>query len=175
MSTVTILPGESFDVVSHSELRHEIQALERRMDGYIRDVYRGVKPIRMRPIINMPANTTGFIDAGGPRSGFYWTISLISYVVSAITGSSQNAYLYRTTDWSNATPFLAAGSNSIGLGYIGTAASKGAPQTFGNGGILLHPDEHLVAYCPQQSTQQQAELIIDAIEVPAEMVGKILI
>ena len=152
--------GEHYDLVSADELNQHTSRIEKRFDTFIRDLTRGLKVMRLGPAAGTTdASGNVSITLQGPRSGYIWEIRRI-----AVAGNTADSVtVYRSTDGTtNPNQYL-------GVLPLTSYGALGSKSTF------LMPDESLVIVGTALSTKSTTLTVTgEAIEVPAEMIGKLL-
>lgn len=165
---VDMVPGQSYDLVSNQEMHGHISALNNRMQEFIRQEYVGVKPIRFSSGLKPYAiNTQVILSTSGPNAGYIWAIQRVN--IYADSGGTTSCVLYRTSDPTSLLPFPNGHKDYV------MAFGNGNSQGFGKGQLLVNPGEVLAAFILNTTNAGNAILHGEAIEVPAEMVGKLLI
>lgn len=172
-----LVPGAELDMVTPADLDERFERIDRRFDALIRDELRGVKPIRSRGSFSyLGAVSENYsIVIPGPNSGYIWSVMYLAFNWSASTLNS--AYFARTTSPQNFgnTDFDPNQLRDM-LGFnVVNASERSFSQTFSRGQLLLNSDESLVAFGTTGAAAVAMAMTIDAIEVPAEMVGKLVI
>lgn len=161
------IAGYEFDSYTREEAREDLHAaFSRNLDASVREQLRGIKPIKL-PIATAVASGASLTLGGsginiGPESGYFWRIGRIT--ISSSSGTDTGAVsLYVGNDPSN-----------LGQQYlIDNTLKVGAAYYPGTRGLFLWPGEQL--YVSIASTAANSYRLSGvAVEVPAEMAGKIL-
>lgn len=176
MGTLEILPGRTYSVASTEELAAHFAEVNQKLQHMVREAVVGVKPIRFKSSPLTLAGAGGYrLVANGPNSGFVWMVMRVS---SQDTAQTASRYVARVHDISDlAIPPTANTLDPTEVSSIITAISGGggaaSSVTFSKGQFLLNAGEApaLFGWTTAATTVQFNG---DAIEVPAEMVGKIL-
>lgn len=181
MSKLEILPGHTYDVVSPQELDAHFHQVNARLDEMVREVVRGVKVIRFRSNkINVAVNATSFVCPSivAPQSGFVWSIA---HVVLASTAVPHNAMFARSPD-PTVAGFSAFDINipeslNILLDTFNTT-SRGtfSALTYSKGAMIFQAGEFpMVVGTGSGTSATTMQMQGTAYEVPAEMVGKLIL
>jgi len=156
-------PGGEYDLVTPADLDKQLGSMsDRLVHNLVREEARGVKYIRLRALGSV--SQTGILDCGGPKPGFAWSVRRIS-VITTFNGTAD---LYRSTDVTsvNAQGFIQEITVPSAT-FVGT-------WLFSSDAFILMPDEHAVI-TSLQSNLGSSTANGGAIEVPVEMLGKLLL
>ena len=163
------IAGYSIDVPTRAEMQQDLkESLGHSLSGQVREMYRGVKALKF-PYVSARAGGTS-LNLGsqpptqqlGPEQGYFWVIGRVT-VVS--TGTDTGAVsLYASSDTSN--------YNAVAL--VDNALKVGQAYYPGKRGLLLWPGEQLYVAITSVATNSYTLTGI-AVEVPGEMVGKLLL
>ena len=159
-----------FDMYTRHEAQEDLKAaFGTHSSSYIRETLRGVKPIKLPKLLatasgttlNLPQNQGQEFVACGPEAGYFWRIGRITIVS---TGTDTGAVsLYAGSDPTKFGQDLVDNSLKVGQAYYP-----------GTRGLFLWPGEMLYASLTSVSGNGYT-LTGMAVEVPAEMAGKILV
>jgi hypothetical protein len=146
------------------DIRNGIDALPERLTAQaqaeLREQARGIK--YMRQVYDLPGDT-GNATLTGPEQGFAWDLKLVSVTMSDV--DSLAVYVGES-----------AGARLIGYSNPGTAtASAGQPLQvvkWSSHQVVIHPTESI--YIETSGTADLVLCMIGAVQVPAEMLGKII-
>ena len=176
MGTLEILPGRTYSVASTEELAAHFAEVNQKLQHMMREAVVGVKPIRIKSqVLNLGAPGGYKLAAPGPNSGFVWMVMRIS---SQDTAQTASRYVARVHDIADiAIPPTANTLDQTNVASIITAISGGggaaSSVTFSKGQFLLNAGE-VPAVFGWTTAATSVSFNGDAIEVPAEMVGKLL-
>jgi hypothetical protein len=140
------------------------------LDQYERDLNRGIKLIKLPPVRVINGGGTGpllisqTVDAGapiGPEQGFIWRLLRLTVASSGTDAGS--AALYVSSD-----PTLIDQTH-----LIDNTLKIGQAYFPGNRGVFLFAGEFIYANAPVVVANTQYAMTGMALEVPAEMVGKL--
>lgn len=158
--------GVELDLLSAPEFR---QGLDHLHNGLMREMARGLKPIRLAPIQLTTAASQipgGVISVGGdtpnaqqfgPKEGYIWAVRRISFFG---TVAADSISIWRG-DPANRGNFVQNLTGVVGI------------ATFPKGALTLHPGETL-AFSGTGLTSTEISISCEAIEAPAEMVYKLV-
>ena len=151
--------------VRHDDIKEAIDSLPDRMaardDAFIRDLVRGVKYVRQAGSVAGQVTHTTW---PGPDSGFAWDLKIVSVTLDAV--DSLAAY-------------VGEGANARLIGYsnpgTATASAGQAVQviTWSGHQAIIYPDEGL--YLTTSGTGNILTVMAASVQVPAEMLGKVLL
>lgn len=160
MAKMILTPGGELDLVTPADLQNHLDKQTRAIHQTIREEIRGVKHMRFRGQGNLSAATsTVVID--GPQGGYAWSIRRISI----LGATSQPVNFFRTTD----------GVSSQNWNFVAEFLTIPDIQIFSSNSCILLPDESML-FTPQGATPPgQVWIGGEAVEVPAEMLGKLLL
>ena len=159
-----------FDALTRDESQADLQAaLGHHFDRIIRENLRGIKPLKL-PIVNgvavgttlnMPVNASATLAQCGPEMGYFWRIGRVTV---ASSGTDTGAVsLFSGSD--------VTALNQVHL--IDNTLKVGQAYYPGTLGLFLWPGEQL--YVSITSVANNSYWLTGiAVEVPAEMAGKIL-
>lgn len=164
MAKLEIVAGGTYDVVSPEEHKEAMAGLERKFDAAVRDWTRGLKVMRIPPAAGTPSGGNLTLTLGGPDGGFAWVIQRVSNIGIA-SGDVAGAVigLYRSSD-GTAQPrnFL-------------DALTPNSGNRFGSKALFIMPGESLaIVASGLATTASPVTFNGEAIEAPAEMIGKLL-
>lgn len=152
------------DMVTAPEIN---EVMSNRFDSYLRDRFRGVKLLKMPIVIVQATGTTTTITAVnpgqnlGPDSGFIWRIGRVT--VSSSGADTGAITLYSGSDPTQLDPRHQV-DNTLKIGQAYYPGSRG---------LYLFPDEFL--YLSAATVAANTYVVTgQVVEVPAEMMGKIL-
>jgi hypothetical protein len=161
----------TFDALTREEARADLKAeLGTQFTNFTREQLRGIKPVKL-PIMGAKATSTvtnipttgssGFAQCG-PELGYFWS-------VRRITVTSDNA-----TDAGTVSMYVGSDTTEFDLIHLVDRNMRvGTAYYPSNKALLLWPGEQL--YFSIASTSGNTYRVSGvAVEVPAEMVGKIL-
>lgn len=154
----------SVDLVTASEIN---QVMANRFDNYLRDKYRGVKLLKLPIVIVTASGTLTTIShtppgqALGPDQGYVWRVGRVT--VSSSGSDTGAVTLYAGSDTSQTDPRHQIDNTlKVGQGYYP-----------GSRGLYLTPGEFL--YFSAVTVAANTYVVTGSyVEVPAEMIGKIL-
>jgi hypothetical protein len=159
-------PLGMIDFLTDSELR---QSLGHHFDAVVRDWVRGIKLIRL-PIMYGASNGSGAqvspVFMPGPQSGYIWDVKRITVGGPAIYGSSggpfMNIYKSNTIGDVQDTQFMAGlvVNNATYFSKLSLSFFGGENLGFSGGGFANNAEFYVTG---------------QVLEVPAEMVGKIVL
>jgi len=162
-------------------MQGHMAGINAKMQEYLRAEVVGVKPIRFFGQLTTPAVAGGYVVSAGtyPIAGYVWALQTISVVDTAAIMSA--AYLTRATD---NTPFAlianvpdayTASKTLYVLSTVPDANNLGFAQRFSGGQALYNAGE-IPAVIVRIGVAQITTITIvgNVVEVPAEMVGKLL-
>lgn len=160
------------DVLTKSELE---DALGHKIDGILRDMYRGVKLMRI-PISRVTATVVTFTlpsgiggtEVPGPEQGHIWRIQRIVVASSSLTDTAK--YILYTGSDPTATDL----THVIEQGPTGTGFTVGNAFRPGNKSEWIFPGEQVYAAITGATVGNSYAMTGIVTEVPAEMIGKIL-
>lgn len=176
MGTLEILPGRTYSVASTEELAAHFAEVNQKLEHMIREAVVGVKPIRFKSNPLTLAGVGGYrLAANGPNSGFVWMVMRFSSQDTAQTASRYIARVHDISDLAippSATTLDPSEVASI-IDVVSGAGGASSSVHFSKGQFLLNAGEApaLFGWATAATTVQFNG---DAIEVPAEMVGKLL-
>lgn len=161
MAKVQILPGHEYDIVSPAELHHAFQREQERMDAFMRDSVRGIKPLRLQPQYQEVAAGAFSGVIMGPASGYAWVVKrLTTYGIAAADVNTAVINLY----------FGAEATDSLFIDQlIPNAAWKGSADC-----LVVNSGEDLFILGTGVPSTSQVLVTGFAVEVPSEMIGKVL-
>lgn len=157
------IAGNPLDILTKQELE---SAMATKVDDVMREQLRGVKPIRVGQ------TGTGSTDGSGniaetlvpgvrPREGYVWTVRRVSCGIGG-TGKIQ---LWWGETGASSNPGHFIGLLDVAVGFV----------TFSRGAFLLNNGESLAVTATGLSAlNSQFTIAVQALEVPSEMVGKIV-
>ena len=163
--------GYEFETTTPGELERGLNsAFGHHFSHHVRDMYRGVKAMRL-PVATATAGGTSLTlpssggaepVAVGPQQGYFWRIGRVTVTSSGTDTGAVS--LYSGSDPTNlGQQFLIDNTLKVGQAYYP-----------GTRGLFLWPGEQL--YVSLTSVANNTYRITGvAIEVPAEMAGKILV
>lgn len=177
MSRVAILPGHEYDLPNTQEVEGHFRNVNHRLDQILETAIRGVKPIRFSsaPLIGQ---ANGFVlpTVQTPKSGYVWAVTRVEFITTD-SQATPTAYLLRTPSPQD-VPVEASGgniSNETMRYVVDQFSTQGnAALHYSRGQLLLNAGEYLAAL-GFATVALSAMLTGEAIEVPAEMIGKLLI
>ena len=177
MGTLEILPGRTYDVATSEELAEHFRAVNQKFEHLIKEAYVGVKPIRFSSsTINVPApGAYKLASRQGPQQGFVWMVMRISSQDTAQTASRFVARVHDIADLAlmpTAATFDVSQVDDVVHAISGGGGAASA-ITFSKGQFLLMSGE-FPAIFGWTTAATQVAFNGDAIEVPAEMVGKLM-
>ena len=160
-----------FDAQTRAEGQADLEAaLGHHFDRIIREQLRGVKPLKLPIVSAVAAGTTTILPINqgaepiicGPQQGYFWRVGRVTI---ASTGTDTGAIsLYAGSDITAVDPtHLVDNTLKVGQAYYP-----------GTRGLFLWPGEQLYASITSVVTNSYRMTGI-AIEVPAEMAGKLLV
>ena len=163
--------GYEFDTLTAKELEQSLNAsLGHHFSHHVRDMYRGVKAMRLPIVTATAAGTTVLLPSSGgaepvgcgPQQGYFWRIGRVTVTSNGTDTGAVS--LYAGSDPTNfSQQYLIDNTLKIGQAYYP-----------GTRGLFLSPGEQL--YVSATSVSGNTYRITGvAIEVPAEMAGKILV
>lgn len=163
--------GYEFDTTTPAELENALNSsLGHHFSHHVRDMYRGVKAMRLPVVTALAGGTSVTIPlsggaepvACGPQQGYFWRIGRVTVTSSGTDTGAVS--LYAGSDPTNfGQAFLIDNTLKVGQAYYP-----------GTRGLFLSPGEQL--YVSLTSVANNSYRITGvAIEVPAEMAGKILV
>lgn len=165
------IAGYEFETYTQKEAQEDLTAaLGHHFSQISREALRGIKPLKLPVVTATASGTTTTIPqtggaepvACGPQQGYFWRI--LRLTVSSNGTDAGAVSLYAGSDPTTfAQQFLIDNTLAIGKAYYP-----------GNKGLFLWPGEQL--YCSLTSVANNTYRIAGiAVEVPAEMAGKILV
>lgn len=163
--------GYEFDTATPTEVRREVQEVfGHYFSNFQREAVRGIKPIKL-PIVtatatgttlNIPVANGPEPVACGPQQGYFWRIGRVT--VSSNGTDNGAVSLYSGSDpFTFSQSFLIDNTLKVGQAYYP-----------GSRGCFLWPGEQLYASLAASVSGNTYRIAGIAIEVPAEMAGKIL-
>lgn len=153
----------TFDLLTKDELA---AALGHNLDNAVREAMRGIKPIRIGQAGTGTTDGTGaiaetIVPGSSPEQGYAWTVRRVSCGIGG-TGKIQ---LW----WGG------IGASSAPGHYIGTLDVATGFTAFSRGAVILNNGEGIVVTATGLSViNAQFTIAIQALEVPSEMIGKII-
>jgi hypothetical protein len=163
--------GYEFETTSPAELQTELNsAFGHHFSHHVRDMYRGVKAVRLPVLTATAGGTTLLIPSSGgaepiacgPQQGYFWRIGRVT--VSSNGSDTGAVSLFAGSDATNVgQQFLIDNTLKVGQAYYP-----------GTRGLFLWPGEQLYVSLTSVASNTY-RLTGVAIEVPAEMAGKILV
>lgn len=178
---VDMVPGSSYDLVSSEEMRGHVQSISARMQEFVRAESVGIKPIRFASSRQDVAQNAAYklTVNNAPQAGYIWSIM---YVYLACRNSPGCGYLGRAADPASVPlPSAAFKPDNDSLPFLVdtfnfTSTNSAQALAYGRGQMLVYQGEYLFAVGTGNTlvtgTYQLNGL---AIEVPAEMVGKLIV
>lgn len=159
MTKQIVDPGSVWDIVTPTDLESSLSKHgERLVSAIQQEQYRGIKPMRFRNNFTLGNNQTQVVQ--GPRAGYVWSVRRVSIWT---TGTSQPVNLFVGTD-----------SNTFQQnGFIVAFPTIPAGQVFSSHSLIVNPDEYL-QFVSGATGPGAISVNGFGIEVPAEMVGKLL-
>lgn len=157
----------SFDAVTREEAREDLKAeLGNHLSHLTRELVRGIKPIKLPILTALASGTTTSIGAGnqvscGPEQGYFWTVRRLTVTSNGTDNGAVSLYV---------------GSDPSELDQIHLVDNTlkiGAAYYPSNRALLLWPGERLYFSATTVASNSYRATGV-AVEVPAEMVGKIL-
>lgn len=177
MSTLEILPGRTYSVASTEELAAHFAEVNQKFEHLIKEAYSGVKPIRFASsTIQLPgAGAYKLASRQGPQQGFVWMVMRLS---SQDTAQSASRFIARVHDIADLALMPAANIFDVSqvddvIHAISGGGGAASAITFSKGQFVLQAGEFPAVFGWTTAATQVA-FNGDAIEVPAEMVGKLL-
>ena len=162
------LGGYSFDFYTRAEAQEDLKAaLGHHFSQVTREALRGVKAIKL-PVLTAQASGTTLVVPGngsiqsGPQQGYFWRIGRITVSSSGTDTGAVSLYAGSDPNALN-QEFLVDNTLAVGKAYYP-----------GNRGLFLWPGEQLYASITSVAGNTYRIAGI-AVEVPAEMAGKILV
>lgn len=164
-----MLPGHSYDLVSNEEMQGHVARITNKFDEFVRAEVQGIKPIRFTTgVQNMVTNIQAqYPITNSPKAGYIWAIMRVAAFSNA--AGSTSMVLYKTNDPAAILPF----PGDIN-GYV-MAFGNGTIQNFSKGQLLLNAGEYLSLFVLNTTNSGPVIMHGEAIEVPAEMIGKLLL
>lgn len=158
------------DVATRQEASADmVAALGHHMDAATRELYRGVKALKLPTISGTATGATFTLPSSGgsepvqcgPQSGYFWRIQRVVVASSGVDVGAVS--LFAGSDPNNASSqFLVDNSLKVGTAYYP-----------GNRGLYLWPGEVLYVTFASVATNTY-RLMGLAVEVPAEMQAKLV-
>jgi len=146
------------------------------MTSAIEVAVQGVKPVRFR---SLPVKATGtpfaVVTASTPESGYVW--SVLSLRGSIATAGNASTNWYRTSDPSVFGPGVNLTNETLPNFFDRVQnASANTDFIYTKGELILNTGEYIVGvFFGAGVTNAWISITGEAIEVPAEMVGKLLL
>lgn len=163
--------GYEFETLTRAEAQEDVHAaLGHHFSHFQHEALRGVKAIKLPIVTATAAGTTATIPtaqgpepiACGPQQGYFWRIGRVTISSNGVDAGAVS--LYAGSDpTSFAQQFLVDNTLAVGKAYYP-----------GTRGLFLWPGEQLYASLVSVANATYRISGI-AIEVPAEMAGKILV
>jgi len=172
---VDMVPGHSYDLVSSEEMHGHMAGITAKMQEFIRQEVLGVKPVRFTSGVTLGITNPQKVVTEGPNAGYIWSILRIS--CSAPTAANAAVTIYRANDAGSLdlSAAAAAGALPYQVDFV-PSANQNTAKTYSKGQLLLNAGEILVGSFAGAGVVGQPLIITgSAIEVPAEMIGKLLI
>ena len=165
MAKVKLDIGATIDTLSKSELDDSLAKYRQQADAYSQGAMRGFKYIRMGRLYATPTTGTVVIGTGypnmAPDSGYVWSVRRLS-----ATGLGTG----------NAPDILNIYRNETNTDPVWQLTGTTWCSTFGKAEFLLLSGEFLMAKSlGSMISTSQITLSADVVEVPAEMIGKLLV
>jgi hypothetical protein len=167
--------GCEIGFLTRAELHAELQQYRQEADAQAQAAMRGIKYMRIPRLYGTPANGTvrlgealaGQTQTGpnevGPKEGYLWSVRYLG-CNGLTTGTSPDLLnIYRNGVMGGQAPWWQLNGNNFAV-------------TFGRAEMVLLGGEKLVAASLGSMTAtSQVSLYGDVIEVPAEMIGKLVL
>jgi hypothetical protein len=170
---VDMVPGSAYDLVSTKEMDSHISGIHSKMDQFLRQAVVGVKPIRSTSGLQTATGTFLRLVVPGPESGYIWSVSRVTIGSTFLVPGPM---LFRTGDPNGiimSANLVPDGPSEMKNVY--TFPASNMTVTFNKAQLLLQAGESLVAGLFDAGlAAHNFSLSFDAIEVPAEMIGKLL-
>ena len=165
MAKVKLDIGATIDTLSKSELDDSLAKYRQQADAYSQGAMRGFKYIRMGRLYATPTTGTVVIGTGypnmAPDSGYVWSVRRLSATGLGTGNAPDILNIYRNE--TNTDPVWQLNGNNW-------------CYTFGKSEFLLLSGEFLMAKSLGSMTStSQITLSADVVEVPAEMIGKLIV
>jgi hypothetical protein len=159
-------PLGQIDLLTSGELK---EAIGHRLDSYVRDWVRGIKVIRL-PV------TYGETDSGGnilpvvipgPESGYVWDVRRITVTGPGIYGGAGGVFvnLYRGN----------TAADNVDTNLLANLTGQSGATIFPKLSVTLFPGEGLVISGGNGGDSDPFYVTGQVTEVPAEMVGKLVL
>ena len=176
---VDMVPGHSYDLVSSEEMHGHMAGITAKMQEFIRQEVLGVKPVRFQSNVLVPGAAPAYVTAdASPQQGYIWSVT--SLLLATNANATINATWFRTQDPGNLAPLVGGQPDPSTLRYLidkQFSTTLLAMQKYGTGQLLVQPGEQIV--CGVSGAGVVAginfQVLGQAIEVPAEMIGKLLL
>lgn len=177
MGQLEILPGRIYSVASTEELAAHFAEVNQKLEYIVKEAVAGVKPIRFGSgVVNLSgAGAYKLITPLGPRQGFVWMVMRVSAQDTAAVASRFIARVHDIADLAlmpSASTFDPSQAADI-IQTISAAGGGATCATFSKGQFILNSGEFPAVF-GWATAGTQVAFNGDAIEVPAEMVGKLL-
>lgn len=176
MTKYRLEPGREYDFLTPDDMNQALSNFHGSVvDAVVREELRGIKAVRFKAAVYDSAANSFTLDAGGPRPGFMWAI--MSMFLSADQTTINSAFAFLTSDVSSmgipgGQMNAATAADCIG---ILTITQRTNQLTFSKGQCMAFPGQHIGVVGSGNASGANIVLHGFAIEVPAEMVGKLLI
>lgn len=165
MPFTKIEPGSSIETLNKSELD---EALSNQANIFLHEAAIGVKYLQITLLSGTPNGSgvlnvdgsSSFATQSGPRGGFIWTSTRMSVSGLATGATPDIVNLYRGTP-NIGVPVWQFNGNSFGY-------------TFGKLQMALNPGQYYSLYGTSLAATGLIALTADIIEVPAEMIYKLV-
>jgi hypothetical protein len=178
MAKVRLDIGAEVDFLTRDELAGELKKYRAEADAQAQGAMRGIKYLRMPRAYATPVSGTvrlgeNFSAAGvpqvytgpviGPAEGYVWSVRLLACSGLGTGASPDILNIYRNGVSGGLMPIWQLNGNSFGY-------------TFGRAEMVLLGGERLIAASVgSMMATGQVGLYGDAIEVPSEMIGKLVL
>lgn len=158
------------DILTQNELGKSLhEAMSSHLDQYWRDLYRGVKLLKL-PMVRLAATGTSLVlaapvgsNAPGPDSGYIWQILRV-LVQSNGAADAATVSLFGGSDPSaNPASLIDSVNVKLGAGYVPGKS------------VYLFPGEQLYAVIGTATAANVYTMTGVACEVPAERIGELLL
>ena len=170
---VTLVPGQSYDLVSGQEMAGHMNNIQQKMQEYVNAASVGVKPFRIVSNVKQVTASPFAVVSTGPNSGYIWAVLRVTFVGDAAAASP---VLFRANDPSTITMTAAGISDLSSARYQIDALTTGNAKSYAKGALLLQNGEFLiVGVFDATAVGHNYRIVAEGIEVPAEMISKLLL